>query len=335
MTRRDSPSRKCETTSAFVPWSIATIAAATANNNTATRRRVVSTERIISARPGRAGRSARALDDLLGHNRLGHDRLRDRSRLRDRDRRLRCGRLGRLLGDGGLRRRAAGGLGRRLRGCFLDRFALGCGALRPEGFGRSLFHRLRGSLGRSRSARTRRLRATLGGGGFFRGPSREAPPGTGPGTCFGTRRGPGGMQQGSIAPIEGQTFHAPVDAPSAPCISAGQRPRNVTASVGCATVRWALDDASRTTPVPFNPVEKQPDHVAIEHAVLDRWDRERTFEQLRAQNEGNVQWSFFDGPITANNPMGVHHAWGRTLKDIWQRYHGLLGHDQRYQNGFD
>ena len=87
--------------------------------------------------------------------------------------------------------------------------------------------------------------------------------------------------------------------------------------------------------MPFKPVEKQPDHVTIEHAVLDRWKRERTFERLREQNAENVSWSFLDGPITANNPMGVHHAWGRTLKDIWQRYHGLLGHDQRYQNGFD
>jgi isoleucyl-tRNA synthetase len=33
--------------------------------------------------------------------------------------------------------------------------------------------------------------------------------------------------------------------------------------------------------------------------------------------------------------MGVHHAWGRTLKDIFQRYHAMLGQDQRFQNGFD
>ena len=42
-----------------------------------------------------------------------------------------------------------------------------------------------------------------------------------------------------------------------------------------------------------------------------------------------------DGPITANNPMGVHHAWGRSLKDIFQRFHAMKGYDQRYQNGFD
>ena len=33
--------------------------------------------------------------------------------------------------------------------------------------------------------------------------------------------------------------------------------------------------------------------------------------------------------------MGVHHAWGRTLKDVFQRYHAASGYDERYQNGFD
>ena len=62
---------------------------------------------------------------------------------------------------------------------------------------------------------------------------------------------------------------------------------------------------------------------------------ERTFERLREQNRGGPRFSFIDGPITANNPMGVHHAWGRTLKDVFQRYKALRGFDQRYQNGFD
>ena len=39
--------------------------------------------------------------------------------------------------------------------------------------------------------------------------------------------------------------------------------------------------------------------------------------------------------MTANNGMGVHHAWGRSLKDVFQRYKALRGFDQRYQNGFD
>jgi isoleucyl-tRNA synthetase len=78
-----------------------------------------------------------------------------------------------------------------------------------------------------------------------------------------------------------------------------------------------------------------PDHPALERAVLDLWERERTFEQVRERNRGGPRFSFMDGPITANNPMGVHHAWGRSLKDVFQRYKALRGFDQRYQNGFD
>ena len=33
--------------------------------------------------------------------------------------------------------------------------------------------------------------------------------------------------------------------------------------------------------------------------------------------------------------MGVHHAWGRTLKDIYNRYKSMKGFELRYQNGFD
>ncbi len=82
-------------------------------------------------------------------------------------------------------------------------------------------------------------------------------------------------------------------------------------------------------------VPSKIDFIAQEHDVLDYWEREQIFEQLREQNRGNERWSFLDGPITANNPMGVHHAWGRSYKDIYQRYHAMLGRELRYQNGFD
>src|SRR6476469_3141853 len=85
----------------------------------------------------------------------------------------------------------------------------------------------------------------------------------------------------------------------------------------------------------FAPLPPVPDHPALELAVLERWDEQHTFDRLREQNRGGPRFSFVDGPITANNAMGVHHAWGRTLKDVFQRYKALRGFDQRYQNGFD
>jgi isoleucyl-tRNA synthetase len=85
----------------------------------------------------------------------------------------------------------------------------------------------------------------------------------------------------------------------------------------------------------FRPLPQTPDHQALEREVLERWDAEATFEQLRERNRGGPHWSFIDGPITANNPMAAHHCWGRTLKDVFQRYKAMHGLDQRYQNGFD
>ena len=85
----------------------------------------------------------------------------------------------------------------------------------------------------------------------------------------------------------------------------------------------------------FRPVPTRPDLVAMEHETLAFWRERGTFAQLRAQNADGPHWSFLDGPITANNPMGVHHAWGRTYKDLFQRFHAMLGEAQRWQNGFD
>jgi isoleucyl-tRNA synthetase len=85
----------------------------------------------------------------------------------------------------------------------------------------------------------------------------------------------------------------------------------------------------------FSPLTAVPDHPDLELAVLERWQEERTFERLRDRNRGGRRFSFMDGPITANNPAGIHHGHGRTLKDVFQRYKALRGFDQRYQNGFD
>ena len=61
-------------------------------------------------------------------------------------------------------------------------------------------------------------------------------------------------------------------------------------------------------------VEPKADFIKIEHKILEFWDTNSIFKKRRKLNENNDRWSFIDGQITANNPMGVHNAWGRTLK---------------------
>jgi isoleucyl-tRNA synthetase len=86
----------------------------------------------------------------------------------------------------------------------------------------------------------------------------------------------------------------------------------------------------------FDPVPPSLDVPALEHTWLDRWKSEGLLAAYLRRNEHSpTKFSFIDGPITANNPMGIHHAWGRTYKDLVQRYRTMLGHRQRYQNGFD
>jgi isoleucyl-tRNA synthetase len=83
-------------------------------------------------------------------------------------------------------------------------------------------------------------------------------------------------------------------------------------------------------------VSSKADFPALEREILAWWTAQGIVEKYLHRNERSARrWSFLDGPITANNPMGVHHAWGRTYKDLFQRYQTMRGLRQRYQNGYD
>lgn len=88
--------------------------------------------------------------------------------------------------------------------------------------------------------------------------------------------------------------------------------------------------------MPFQDVPSNVDFPAQEREVLRRWDEHNAFQKLRSMmTNDKPKWSFIDGPITANNPMGVHHAWGRTYKDLYNRYWAMRGYQLRHQQGFD
>ncbi len=77
------------------------------------------------------------------------------------------------------------------------------------------------------------------------------------------------------------------------------------------------------------------DFIALEHEILEFWEKEKCFDRLVEKNKDGERFRFLDGPITANNPMGLHHAWGRTLKDMYIKYKAMNGYSCQYQNGFD
>jgi len=87
---------------------------------------------------------------------------------------------------------------------------------------------------------------------------------------------------------------------------------------------------------PFDSVDPKVDFVANEEAILKWWEENDIPARYRKLNDDkDKNFSFIDGPITANNAMGVHHAWGRTYKDLFLRFRNMQGYKQRFQNGFD
>lgn len=86
----------------------------------------------------------------------------------------------------------------------------------------------------------------------------------------------------------------------------------------------------------FQPVSPNPDFPSRERELLDTWYKTGIVDTYLHKNDKSLKrFSFIDGPITANNPMGVHHAWGRSYKDLWQKFKNMQGYKERFQNGFD
>ncbi len=86
----------------------------------------------------------------------------------------------------------------------------------------------------------------------------------------------------------------------------------------------------------FQSPDPRPDFPKKEKETLDWWySSDLSKKYLKKNEKSKKKFSFIDGPITANNPMGVHHARGRAIKDVFQRYKNLQGFRQRFQNGFD
>jgi isoleucyl-tRNA synthetase len=79
----------------------------------------------------------------------------------------------------------------------------------------------------------------------------------------------------------------------------------------------------------------QPDLVAIEHEMLARWSRERTFERSLEQTAGGPLWTFYEGPPTANGMPGVHHIEARVFKDLFPRFKTMQGYHVQRKAGWD
>src|SRR4051812_3189871 len=85
----------------------------------------------------------------------------------------------------------------------------------------------------------------------------------------------------------------------------------------------------------FEPVDPKQSFPELEERVLARWREEGVFERSLAQREGAPEWTFYEGPPTANGRPGSHHVLARVFKDVFPRYRTMRGYHVQRKGGWD
>ena len=74
---------------------------------------------------------------------------------------------------------------------------------------------------------------------------------------------------------------------------------------------------------------------AVDAAVSDRWAAADTFRRSVEERPTDAPWVFYEGPPSANGRPGIHHVMARTVKDLFCRYHTMLGRRVERKGGWD
>ena len=86
---------------------------------------------------------------------------------------------------------------------------------------------------------------------------------------------------------------------------------------------------------PYRPVPSQVDLPAMEREILAFWREHDTFARTLKLSEGRPQWTFYEGPPTANGLPGTHHVEARVFKDVFPRYRTMKGWHVPRKAGWD
>lgn len=75
--------------------------------------------------------------------------------------------------------------------------------------------------------------------------------------------------------------------------------------------------------------------IALENDILDFWEKNDVFGNSINNRIGGKEFSFYDGPPTANGKPHVGHILTRVMKDIIPRYHTMKGEHVLRKAGWD
>jgi len=73
----------------------------------------------------------------------------------------------------------------------------------------------------------------------------------------------------------------------------------------------------------------------IHKNVLETWKKSDIFNKSIESKKGNLTFTFYEGPPSANGMPGIHHVIARTIKDLFCRYKTLKGFQVNRKAGWD
>lgn len=85
----------------------------------------------------------------------------------------------------------------------------------------------------------------------------------------------------------------------------------------------------------YKKVPTDLNFIAREEEVLSFWRDTKLFEKAVKAGEGKPEWTFYDGPPTANGKPHIGHILTRCIKDLFPRYWAMKGYNVMRKAGWD
>ncbi|MFQ5855077.1 MAG: isoleucine--tRNA ligase [Anaerolineae bacterium] len=85
----------------------------------------------------------------------------------------------------------------------------------------------------------------------------------------------------------------------------------------------------------FKDVDSKVNFPELEEQLLQFWKDNAIFEKSLKMREEGPMYVFYEGPPTASNLPGLHHALARSFKDLFPRYKTMHGYFVRRRAGWD
>jgi isoleucyl-tRNA synthetase len=85
----------------------------------------------------------------------------------------------------------------------------------------------------------------------------------------------------------------------------------------------------------YNKVSTDLNFVEREKKILEFWNENKIFEKSIEESKGKKNFTFYDGPPTANGTPHIGHVLTRVVKDIIPRYRTMKGYNVLRKAGWD